>query len=464
MNYQRKTLLYGLFIIMSLVCLSGFISCKSNYQSVYFESTLDPISLSDTDEFDTNSLVSDSEEVNTRSSESISEGNEDSSSVVFDSTENPFSEDTSEENESPLDSDFSVSSDISSSEEEGTDVEIVIHRHNYIIISEQKPTCEKMGCITYACVCGAEKKENIEPLKHLIVTDEAVEGSCIFSGLTTGSHCSRCNKIFVEQKETGYGDHSMQECVCVYCGLLELKYEFVLDYDGIINKEPYYVCSTPIGVDTSNVHRIIIPDTYNNHPVAGIADRAFANFYALYSVEIGVNVIHVGTGAFACCYNLVEIYDKSIAQVSKDTSKNGSLTAHAKDIYNAPYVSKLTQRRDGFVTYTDGNDVWLIGYDGTAKNAVIPNGVTKIGLYVFAINDVTVSITVPKSVRYISAYAFIECGALSGIILEQADGWVTAKTEDAATWLPWADDMSDPATVYDAFTNHYKQYYWKQIS
>ena len=77
----------------------------------------------------------------------------------------------------------------------------------------------------------------------------------------------------------------------------------------------------------------------------------------------------------------------------------------------------------------NAKDVWLENFDGTSKSvdyiweilgieredmveAYIPNGVTKLGEYVFCNCTFLTSITIPDSVTNIGRHAFIGCTSL----------------------------------------------------
>ncbi len=63
-------------------------------------------------------------------------------------------------------------------------------------------TCECVGYTIHACKnCDFSYISDITPaLGHTIVTDKAVAPTCSKTGLTAGSHCSVCHKVFVAQE------------------------------------------------------------------------------------------------------------------------------------------------------------------------------------------------------------------------------------------------------------------------
>lgn len=454
MNYKRKALLLLMLIILCSILCAGFTSCGAEYHTVSVGSSLDDSQSSG--EIKESSSISESESDFSNSDAEVGESDSQSSSEDYsDSVQESVSSSSSESSDNEKDGKDS-SADSGSFEEE------IEHKHNFYLLEKQEATCEQDGYALYECECSFTYREPLEALKHSVSTLPEIKGTCIHRGLTEGSYCSRCEKILVQQQETEYGAHNMTECVCAYCGLLELKFEFKLDYDEIGYTAPYYACSTPIGVDTSKVHRIVIPDTYKGYAVAYVEKDAFSKFYGLYTVEIGVNVVKIGKGAFMNCFNLVEVYDRSATQVSKwSNTENGYLTAYAKAVHHNAYTSNITQARDGFVTYKNGVEDILIGYDGEEENAIIPDGVTSINPCAFSANEKTKRITVSSTVTYVSALAFVECCNLEEIILKEPLGW-TSSMQETDEWIPFTDDLSNSKTAYDAFVVKFKYYYWKR--
>ena len=58
-------------------------------------------------------------------------------------------------------------------------------------------------------------------------------------------------------------------------------------------------------------------------------------------------------------------------------------------------------------------------YTGTAKDVVIPNGVTYIPIFTFRDHSEIISISIPKSVTYIGHCAFSGCTALTSISIPE---------------------------------------------
>ena len=93
-----------------------------------------------------------------------------------------------------------------------SDIEIVFkHDHQYID-GESKvvlPTCSDAGYTKHLCEKGEIQVVAYTPaLGHDIVTDLAVPATCEATGLTEGSHCSRCD-YKIEQKVTPALGHDM---------------------------------------------------------------------------------------------------------------------------------------------------------------------------------------------------------------------------------------------------------------
>ncbi len=96
----------------------------------------------------------------------------------------------------------------------------------------QAATCTTAGNSEYyiCCACGkyfsdvhgeneiAEDSWVIDALGHDIVTDEAVSATCTETGLTEGSHCTRCGTVLKAQTETPALGHDYKNGTCTRCG------------------------------------------------------------------------------------------------------------------------------------------------------------------------------------------------------------------------------------------------------
>lgn len=67
------------------------------------------------------------------------------------------------------------------------------HLHSYTA-TVIPPTCTEQGRTIHTCVCGDSYVDEVIPaLGHDLVVDPAVPATCIETGLTEGSHCTRCD-------------------------------------------------------------------------------------------------------------------------------------------------------------------------------------------------------------------------------------------------------------------------------
>ncbi|MBQ7965898.1 MAG: dockerin type I repeat-containing protein [Ruminococcus sp.] len=107
------------------------------------------------------------------------------------------------------------------------------HTYNSVVTA---PKCEDKGYTTYTCAdCGyAYVDDYVDALGHTEATDDEVAPDCENTGLTEGSHCSVCDKVFVAQEVIPALGHTevVDEAVAPDCentGLTEGKHCSVCD-------------------------------------------------------------------------------------------------------------------------------------------------------------------------------------------------------------------------------------------
>ena len=86
-------------------------------------------------------------------------------------------------------------------------------------------SCTETGVKERVCKHCNESEEDIIPLKeHTEVIDKAKDATCTETGLTEGSHCSACGKVFVAQEVIKLKEHTLEvlpevEVTCTTDGL-----------------------------------------------------------------------------------------------------------------------------------------------------------------------------------------------------------------------------------------------------
>ncbi len=449
----KRTLILGLWLCATmLVCIGcGDLENSSQFSSAYSFYSSENISITSSKQSEESSYSSSSTEISSGNSSSIEE-----SSIEL----------SSSSSESIKDSSINSSNIDDSSQD-------LPHIHSYKMEVLRAPDCEREGITQYTCACGNSYLENPVALGHTSVSDPAIEATCVKHGLTEGSHCSRCEEVLVEQAQTELLPHDYQFGYCQVCNLAGLEIT--------VDKEKGYAICVGYSCDISKVRRVEIPDTYHGYPVKELAESLFEGCRYLYSVEIGENVEFIGAGAFHECYHLVEIYDRSKAQVSKYTypeMENGALTNYAEtdDIHYEPFESEI-EIVDEFVVFNDDGERVLLMYLGSDSKIFIPEGVTVLDCYCLAWQYEITEVTIPTSVTYIEKRAFYLDHYIQKIYFLDPDGWQarghehiyceddSCKREETMDWTRVDEnDLGDGETGMNYIMNYYNPAEWQKIS
>ena len=140
--------------------------------------------------------------------------------------------------------------------------------------------------------------------------------------------------------------------------------------------------------------------------LTSIGNGAFRDCSSLISIEIPVGVTNIGSDAFERCY-LTIVYNYSDLEITAGNSDYGYVAYYAEVVLTEDNLANVKDE-NGYVTYTDGEEVLLLGYLGREKDIVIPDGVTRIVDYAFCEDDI-VSVTLPESLTAIGDWAFSGC-------------------------------------------------------
>lgn len=210
----------------------------------------------------------------------------------------------------------------------------------------------------------------------------------------------------------------------------------ITDYNGydtevtIPSKIDGFTVTGVENMDTSNIKKIVMPDTVTYIGESAFADSsdgvpleevvlsknlktigpwAFSGCFELKSIDIPESVTEIENGAFSGCYSLKNF------NVSQNTNFGNC-------VFGAyPWTSIPALSDDYNVWLYDENAsdffVWngcLFAYRGSSKTPVIPSGVCGIGDNVFENSDIT-GVTIPEGVRYINSGAFQNCTALKSV-------------------------------------------------
>ena len=225
---------------------------------------------------------------------------------------------------------------------------------------------------------GREAFQDCSSLASINIPDSVTEIKfCAFSG------CSSLESINIPNSVTSIGNDAFYGC----------KGELIIDskvlglFGGSFTKLTIGNSVTSIGDAAfdgcSSLASITIPDS-----VTSIGSSAFSGCSSLTSITIPDSVTSIGNEAFNGCSSLENTY-VNVSDLAKYCEKNTS--------YNFPGKKHIL---------IDGNEVTKL---------VIPDSVTSIGQWAFAICSSITSINIPDSVTEIEFCAFAGCSSLESI-------------------------------------------------
>ena len=195
-------------------------------------------------------------------------------------------------------------------------------------------------------------------------------------------------EVVVPESVTAIGDYQLIGCTSL---------SSITIHSGVtsIGERAFYRCS--------NLESVTFAE---GSQLTSIGNYAFNGCGSLILIEIPAVVTSIGSDAFDGC-KLTIVYNYSDLEITAGSSSHGGVAEYAEVVLTEDNLANVKDE-NGYVTYTDGEEVLLLGYLGSEKDIVIPEGVTRIVDYAFYEDDI-VSVTLPESLTEIGDMAFNGC-------------------------------------------------------
>ncbi len=281
-------------------------------------------------------------------------------------------------------------------------------------------------------------------LESITIPDSVTSiGNGAFSG------CGKLTSITIPDSVTSIGSHAFYNCTA-------LESIAIPESVTSIGMFAFSGCNRLIETEgnVSYVGKWAIGCSYTitslslREGTIGIGDMAFRNYNNLKSIDIPDSVKYIGTNAFSNCSLLESISLNGVVSVGanafsectalKSVTFGDNLTSISYGVFSGctgikdVYLSNIKAWCETeFVGYNSNpmfyaENVYLGG--ALLTDLVVPDGVTRIGLYAFYDCDTLKSVKLPNSVTYIGNYAFAYCRSLESINIPDS---VTVIGQDA---------------------------------
>lgn len=202
--------------------------------------------------------------------------------------------------------------------------------------------------------------------------------------------------------------HSVINNKCEVCGY-EFEYTYGLQFKLNSEKNGYILTGFDYNYKTN---KIVIPESYMGLPVVEIGENCFYNNSLLQTNYITTIVIPksiktIDYMAFDYQNKIIEVYNLSSLDIQAGASDNGGVAKNAKYVYNNINTPSKVTVSDDFILYADGEEKYVLGYNGNKSSITLPDGYDIYG-YAFYYNDIVKDVTFSDTTKYIGDYAFYE--------------------------------------------------------
>ena len=197
-----------------------------------------------------------------------------------------------------------------------------------------KANCKREGKEERRCLkCSVTETRAVVDLDaHSIAIDEAVPANCLDTGLTEGRHCTRCDKVLVEQtvipitnvhdyqSEMIMATHKTQGYYFYTCKICKDRYkagyfDFVPTQSLVYKNNEDGTCVVS-GISDTNAIEVNIPEiSPDGYIIKGIAPRAFMSNRSIKRLVAPESVQYVGERAFDGCSSLTDAFIPGVERI-----------------------------------------------------------------------------------------------------------------------------------------------------
>ena len=310
-------------------------------------------------------------------------------------------------------------------------------KHSIIIDEAVAPSCITSGLTmgTRCSICNKifEQQTVVKPLGHTIVIDEVVNPTCTETGLTAGAHCSICNYQTLPQtiiQALGHDEqnHPSKEAACTEIGwnsYVTCSRCSYTTYQEVAAKGHSY--STVVTEPTVSEQGYTTYTCYcGNSYISDYTLPLSASVGITYSLSSDSNY-YIVSGIGTCTDTEIIIADKYNGLFVR--SIGDSAFEKCQNLTNIIIPDSITsigkyafKNCTSLANVTIGNSVTNIGYwafsnCSSLTSIVIPDSVTSIGDYAFYGCDSLTSVTIGNGVTNIGDYAFDGCDSLTSVTI-----------------------------------------------
>ena len=287
----------------------------------------------------------------------------------------------------------------------------------------KKATCKREGTQFRTCSkCSKTEAKSIQKSQtHTPVTDAAVAATCKNTGLTEGSHCSVCNKVFVAQTivpktedHTPVTDAAVA-ATCKNTCLTEGSHcricnQIIVNQVELPKKQHNYIDGYCGSCNARKASEGLQFENYNSYAaVTGIGSCTDTIIVIPDEAPSGLPVKEIGTRAFQNCTNIKEV-------IIPDAVECILIEA----FMDCTSLEKITlPRKYSDITFRTFKNCTAL------KEVIIPGRVFGIGAEAFANCTSLESVTIPASVTHYSKNAFVGC-TIKNLYISSLNAWLNS--------------------------------------